>query len=173
MAALGTFRPGAYAASYNSLPMGLMRSEGLKLKWRPAKQKIEDTSAYGKTLIDGIYQGVTGVQLMATFKEWNTAIASAIWPYGTSPTTFDGTLGGPIGALDSGFAKVVILTPVASTPAVTNTEGSGGILTANLAIAAPENDWEFLFGPVETDVPVLFDLLLYDDSGAKRFFKWS
>lgn len=167
--ALGTFRPGPYTATLNSVALGIMSGDGAKLKFRPGRIPINNTSAYGDTLIDGIYRGVASCQLLVTFKEWNAAVQAAIWPWPSTPA-HDGTIG-VIGALQSAQAKVLVLTAVASTPAAANSPGT--IFTAGLALLAPENDVEVLFGPVETDVPVLFDLFLYDDSGTKRLFKWS
>lgn len=170
--ALGTFRPGAHTSTFGGVATGLTTGEGYKLRWKRKNIKINNTGAYGDCLIDGINRGAGDVQLILTFKEFNATVQKAIWPFGTgSPPTFDGTLG-VIGALDSAAALPIVLTPATSTPATTNGV-SNGVFTAGLAIIAAENDMEFLFGPVETDVPIVFDLLLYDDSGTKRFFKWS
>lgn len=168
--------PGVHTATWNAVAMGITSGDGFKLKFRPARTPINNTNLYGDTLIDGIHRGVTGVQLLATFKEWNVALQAAIWPWGAaSPPTFDGTLG-TIGKLISDYAMPLILTAGAGSLAAT--KSAGGVANANTftaakAILAPENDVEMLFGPVETDVPVLFDLLLYDDTGTKRFFKWT
>ena len=99
-----------------------------------------------------------------------------MWPWGTAtPPTFDGTPGA-IGKLATDYAKAIVLTAEAGSLAATASAGgvpNAAKFTAGMAILAPENDVEFLFGAVETDVPVLFDLFLYDDAGTKRFFKWS
>ena len=174
--ALVTPVPGVYTATLNAVALGITTSDGFKLKWRPARTQINNTNLYGDTLIDGIHRGVTGVQLLATFKEWNAALQHAIWPWGAaSPPTHDGTLG-TIGRLVSDYAKALVLTAQAGSLAATKNAGgvpNANTFTASLAILAPENDVEMLFGPVETDVPVLFDLFLYDDAGTKRFFKWT
>lgn len=161
---LGTFAPGEYTMTYGGAPVGMVTSGGQHLRYRVAKKKIKDTSTYGDTLIDGIYRGMEAVQLMVTFKEWLTNVQKAIWPYGTAP--LDGTLG-TIGRLDSNLAQPIVLTAVAGTPAATNGPLT---FTANLAILSDANDVDILFGPDERDVPVLFDLMLYDSGGVKRFF---
>lgn len=167
---LGTFVPGVFAGTYNGTTLGLTTSDGWRLKWRDSVKKINDTNAYGDTLIDGIYRGKSGVQLMVTVKEWNSIVKAAIWPYSVPATpVFDGKLG-QIGQLTSNVAKAIVLTPEASSPAAGVAET---ILTASKAILSPDNDLEFLMGPVERDIPLLFDLLLYDDSGVKRFFALS
>jgi hypothetical protein len=160
--ALGTFRPGHYAMTHDGDAVGLVTSGGQNLRWRPSKKKIQDTSIYGDTLIDGIYRGMTGVQLLVTFKEWNAAIREIIWPY-------NATLGvnGIVGQLDSDLAKAIVLTAQSGSPAATNGPTP---FTASKAIISDLNDINILFGPDEHDIPVLFDLLLYDSSGTKIFF---
>ncbi|MGE3410125.1 MAG: hypothetical protein AB7I37_25300 [Pirellulales bacterium] len=176
MASLVSVRPGVHTATWNAVGLGITTGEGFKLKFRPARIPINNTNLYGDCLIDGIHKGAGMVQLLATFKEWNAAVQAAIWPWGAaSPPTLDGTIG-TIGKLLTDYAKPLILTAQAGSPAAA--ASAGGVSTANtftagMAVLAPENDVEMLFGAVETDVAVLFDLYLYDDSGTKRFFKWS
>jgi hypothetical protein len=141
----------------------LVTSGGQNLRYRPSIKKINNTSLYGDTLIDGIYRGLSGVQLLVTFKEWTSTIRSLLWPWSTN-------LGeqGRIGQLASALAAPIVLTAQALSPAAVNGPAT---LTASLALLAPENDVSVLFGPDERDIPVLFDLYLYDDSGTKVFFK--
>jgi hypothetical protein len=115
-------------------------------------------------MIDGIYRG-QDVQIVVTFKEWTANIRSAIWPYGAAG--FDGTVG-QVGRLNSALAKVIILTAAAGSPAAAGS--SPATLTANLGIIAPENEIDILMGPDERNIPVLFDLIPYDDSGTVRHF---
>lgn len=159
---LGTFRPGHYAMTYDAVACGLVTSGGQNLRWRPSKKKINNTSIYGDTLIDGIFRGMSGVQLLVTFKEWNAAVRSIIWPY----TATFGDLG-VIGVMDSDKAKQIVLTAQTNSPAAANGPTP---FTAAKCILSDLNDVNMIFGPDETDMPILFDLLLYDDSGTKRFF---
>jgi hypothetical protein len=171
--ALGTFRPGVYTATLGGVALGLTTGDGFRLRYRRKSIPINNTGAYGDTLIDGIYRGIEGVQVITTLKEIVAGAQTAMWPNGASG--FDGTLGTStkgIGTLDSANALALVLTPAAGTPAAANGP-SNGVFTASLAILAAENDVEFLFGPVETDVPIVFNLILYDASGTKRFFLWS
>jgi hypothetical protein len=166
--ALGTFRPGEYQMTYAGVNVGLITSGGEHLRFRPKKKKIDDTATYGDTLIDGIYRGLE-CRLQVTFKEWIAPVKQAIYPYSAAgaPGGFDGTLG-VIGRLDSDLAQQIVLTAVSGTPAALNGPAT---LTAAKAILSDANDIDMLFGPDETDLPVLFDLLLYDDAGTKRVFK--
>lgn len=94
---------------------------------------------------------------------------NAIWPYGINGPIagFDGTLG-VIARLDSDLAQAITLIPVAGTPAALNGPLT---FTANKAILSEANDIDILLGPDERDIPVLFNLLLYDSGGIKRFFQ--
>lgn len=164
---LGTFVPANYAITYNGTTVGLTTSAGAKLKWRDSIKKINDTNAYGDTLIDGIYRGKQGVQLMFTVKEWNAIVKAAIWPWSDTATpVFDGKLG-RMAQLMSDAAKAIVLTPEASSPAAT---AGNNTFTASKCILSPDNDVELLMANDERDIPLLFDLLLYDDTGVKRFF---
>ena len=159
--ALGEFRPGHHDMTWKTNAVGLTTSDGFTVRWRPSKRKINNTSLYGDSLIDGIYRGFGSVQLIVTFKEWNTHIRDIIWPYGTLG------IPGIVGRLDSDQAGAIVLTPQVGSPAATVGPAS---FTAEKAILSDQNDVSMLFGPVETDMPVIFDLMMYDDSGTEKFF---
>jgi hypothetical protein len=157
---LGTFGIGQYTSTYNSVTLGLTTSEGFRVRYRPSIEAINDTNLYGDCLIDGIYRGITGVQLVATFMEWKADVTIALWPYGAN-AAFDGTLG-TIGTLQSSFAKTMVLSAVSGTPAYTNGPVT---LTALGAILSADNDIEILMGPTKRNIPIVFDLLLTATSG--------
>lgn len=169
-------RPGPWTATFNAVALGITTDDGFTLRYRRSSEKINNTNLYGDSLIDGIFRGYGSVQLLATFKEWNVALQHAMFPHsGASPPVFDG-IQGVVGTLDSAQAEPIVLSAVAGTPAASaNVAGvaNANTFTAAKAIIAPENDVEFLFAAKQTDVPILFDLLLYDDTGTKRFFEWS
>lgn len=168
--ALGTFRPGVHTATLGGSALGLTTGDGFRLRWARRSIPINNTNVYGDCLIDGIHRGVGNVQLIVTLKEINAAVQEAIWPWGTSG--MDGLVG-EVGELDSTFASALVITAAAGSPAAANPPSGTGVFTANLALLARDNDLQFLFGPIETDIPIVFDLMVYDDSGTKRFFKWS
>lgn len=176
MATLVTNRPGVFSATWNAVALGITSSDGFKLKYKQSRIAVNDTNLYGDTLVDGIYRGLTGVQMLVTLKEWNAAIQTMIWPHGAaSPAAMDGVLG-TVGKRISDFALPLVLTAAAGTPAAALSHGgvaTANTFTAGMATLSDQNDIEMLFGAVQTDIPVLLDLLLYDDSGTKRFFKWS
>lgn len=156
---LGTFAPGEYTITWNSVACGLLGNNGARLSFQFAARKINNTTTYGDTEIDKIYRGIRMCRLLVVFKEWNAACKAAIWPWGTPGTpAFDG-LFGKVGILGTTAAKVLVLTAVSGTPAATNGPAT---LTAGMAVPSEDNAIEILMGPDERDVPVLFDLLPYD-----------
>jgi hypothetical protein len=161
--ALGTFVPGAYAMTHDGVSVGLVESDGPTLQYRFHERPIDNTATYGDTKIDGIYRG-GNCQLLVTFKEWNAEIRDALWPWSSA---FDGTIG-VVGRLASARAKQIILTATSGSPAAVSL--GPNTFTTNAAILAADNDVSVLMGPDERNIPVLFDLLLYDASGTKRWF---
>lgn len=167
--ALGVWTPGEFTMTYNAVACGMATSGGKNLRFRTHERQIKDTDRYGDTRIDGIYRGIDAY-LVVTFKEWNAAVRSLIWPWSVPATpVFDGKLG-LIGQVAFDVAKAIVLTPVALTPAAVLT---GQTFTASKAKLAPENDINILMGPDERDVPVIFDLLPYDDAGVIRMWTFS
>lgn len=177
---LGIFRPGVHTVTYGDTPvdLGLTTSAGWRLRWRDAMKKINDTNSFGESLIDGIYRGKSDMKLIVTLKEWSVQARKALWPWGSTTigsVAFDGKLGN-VGWLASDHAQSIILTAEAGSPAATVGDVAGtpgtawNLWTFHKCILAPENDLEILFGPDETDVPAIFDVLLTDQSGTKRFF---
>lgn len=155
---VGTFSPGHYAATWNSLDVGL--TEGPKILRRRYSSIEVNTDKFGDG-VDGIYK--TGpVFLALTIKEWTSAVRSILWP-------FDADLGkvGVNGRLLSDLAQAMVLTASTGTPAATNGPAT---ITFAKAIIAPESDWEIPLGNVERNVPLLFRCFPYLDSGELRHF---
>lgn len=163
MAALGTFVPGHYAMTYNGTSVGIIEYTNYGLRGRFSEQPLNNSSQYGDTLFDSVYRGWNWT-LMVTFREWSATTKSVfgLW----TGAALNGTLG-LIGQLGTGVAKQIVLTPQALSPAAVN---AGGTFTAAQAKLSAANDITFLLGPINRDVPVLFDLLPYDDAGTIRHY---
>lgn len=160
MAALGTFAPGYYAMTIvgasGAVDCGLV--EGVRRlrrrhKWEPIK-----ADKWGDTTIDGVYRGAD-VFLSMVFKEWKTPVKDRILNM-FSPTDVGAV--GEVGELITNFAKEIVLTAQAGSPAAA---AGFATLTASLAITAAENEIEVLMGNLQRDVPVLFQLIPYETSG--------
>lgn len=164
MAALGTFAPGYYTQTLDGDDCGLV--EGVRrlrrrFKWEPIR-----ADKWGDTTIDGVYRGGDAF-LSVVFKEWKAPVKTKI-----SNMFVPADLGavGEVGELITTFCKPIVLTAQAGSPAAAAGPAS---LTASLAILAPDNDLELLMGNLQRDVPVLFQLIPYDDSGTLRWFSIS
>lgn len=154
--ALGTFAPGYYTCTYDGNDLGLV--EGVRRLRRRHRAQPIAADKYGDSMIDGVYRG-GDCFLQMTFKEWTSAVRSALWP-------FDADFGdmGQCGRLLSDLAKSLVLTVEANSPAAT---AGPSTVTASKVILAPENDVEIIFGNEQRDVPVLLQLLPYDYSGGR------
>ena len=172
---LVTVRPGVHTATYGSVALGETTADGYRLRYRNRGIPINNTGSYGDSLIDGIHRGMSNVQVIATFKEMNVSVEDAMYPMGTTPNTLDGILG-EVGELWTTFALPIVITPAAGSPALANRPAASattGVITLHACLLASDNDVEFLFGAVETDVTLVFDVLLTDQSAVKRFWTWA
>lgn len=163
---LGVWRSGPYTSVIGSNNPGLTTDEGYRLRWKNEYVKFKNTNLYGASFLDGIYKGKSDMQLLFTAKEWNSAIKATISTFATTAGTWDGTEIA-VGTLLSTKALSIALTAVANTPAATNGPTP---ITFPFCVPSDQNDWELLLGPDETDMPIIFDLLLYSDGTYNRFF---
>lgn len=163
MAALGTFAPGYYAQTIDTSPVDCGLVEGVRrLRRRFEWEKIK-ADKWGDTTIDGVYRGGECF-LSVIYKEWKapvkTIIANMFVPADIGAV-------GEVGELITTFCKTTTLTAQAGSPAAA---AGPATIVASQIITAPQNDMEFLLGNLQRDVPVLFQLIPYDDSGTLRFF---
>lgn len=167
---LGNFSVGHYSMTYTppagAPGAGVAQNPGLiegprRLRRRYLGETMQADS-FGKTVIEGIYQGFD-VFLLCTFKEWTSQVRNIIFPFST---VGNGDLG-VIGRLHSDLAGDVTLTVTANTPAATNGPST---IRAQKCIIAEENDLEFLLGNEARDVPVLFRLYPYVDGSYTRHY---
>ncbi len=168
MAALGTFVPGKYTATYGGTAVGMVEN-GFWIRWRGHKKEIRGTNAFGEMKIDGIYRGVDAY-VECVFKEWNATVQKIIWPWVTISADTDKGKLGIMGQLDSGLAAALVLTPLSGSPAASN---SGGIWTFTYTTLAAENDVRFFAGLDERNVPVLLDVVPYNDGTYDRLFTFT
>ena len=118
------------------------------------EEPVNNTDAYGKSKIDGIYQGG---DWFAAFmcEEYKAGTIATWWPYGAIGVM------GVIGRLRYGLSAALVLTAIAGTPAAS----SPATLTASKAILSSGFNTQLLFGPTLRKVPIRLDLLPYSSSG--------
>lgn len=150
---------GQYVVNYNGVYAGVMEGEeGMPTILQRGKSKpVDKTDKYGATKIDSVHLGVD-YQSEFTCMEYPLGIP-IFWPFAALG------LIGPIGQFKTAFARPLILTVVAGTPAA----GSPNTLTAQRAVLADDFEGKLQYGPMVRTVPVRLDLLPYDTTGAKVF----
>jgi hypothetical protein len=151
---------GQYTVTWNSVALGIMQGDaGLPtIEHSYVEEPIANTDAYGKTVIDGVYQGVNVFASM-TCMEYRAGSIAAWWPFSTL-----GRLG-VIGRLLYDMSSPLVLTAIAGTPAA----ASPATLTASKTILAAGFGTRLLFGPTVRTVPLRFRLYPYTDTQIKHF----
>lgn len=114
-------------------------------------EDVGNTSAYGKTVIDAVFQGTNWFAQM-TCLEYKTGPLGAFAPYSA-------TLGalGTVGVLLYSLAQPLIFTAVAGTSA----SASPATLTASKTILLPGFTSRLMYGPTLRKVPLRFRLFPY------------
>lgn len=162
--ALGTFGVGPYTSTFNTSgasgsPAGKTagsRSLGLVENVITLSRSVEGedivADVYGKTVIDGIYQGgQTFVSMI--FKEWTIQVQDALWPFGGDSGDFGRV--GTAGLLMTDLAGILTLTAVAGTPAASSGVGPSPIVF-HAAIISPGHNFDVPFGSTQRHVPIVF-----------------
>jgi len=142
---------GHYTSTYNASSLAYTR-RGYILHWTSHAEKIDESDAYGRTLLDGIYQG-GDIDIEAICRVDSAAAKAAFWPWGASLGAIASTAA-PIGRRFTDVAAAFVATVVASTPAATF--ASPTTITASLAILAPEVDQQIIFSSQAREIPLRF-----------------
>jgi len=173
------FAPGAYNMAYavnvgGSAPatgqgpqaapndMGLV--EGVRMLNRTALAQMIQSDLYGKSDIEGVYQGAQ-MAISMTLKEWGLNQRAVLWPYGTS----DFGQMGIVGRLLTNMCGTIVLTAVAGTPAA-SAGGGLHIITLPFCILAPDTEVGILLGNEQRDISVVFKVFPYFDGTSVRWF---
>ena len=156
LSALDTFVAGRYSGTYNTVDVGITE-EGYTLTQDSAAHMINNTDAYGDSIIDWVYRG-GNVSLQFESKAYKAGSTTPFWPWGALGVMR--TNAAPIGRLASDVASAMVLTDVDATPAAT----FPATLTASKSILAPNNPAGLLFNSKVRNVPVRLQLLPYASS---------
>ncbi len=156
--ALDTFIAGRYAGTYNAVDVGITE-QGYEIQQEAKAQAIEESDAYGQSIIDLVYRG-GNVFLQFESKAYKAGSLTPFWPWGSLGVM------GVIGRLASNVAAAMLLTATAGTPAA----AAPATLTGTSSILAPNNPARLLFNSVLRTVPVRLLVLPYDSGGG--VIKW-
>lgn len=158
---LETIICGQFTVTYNSVALGIFEGDA----GSPGIERINhgapiaNTDAYGKTMLDYIYQGVDYV-FSGVCMEYKAGPIAAWYPWSATA----GALG-TIGRLAYAVSLALVLTAVSGTPAA----ATPATLTASRAIIPPTDTSKIMFGPMVRTVPLRLQLLPYT-SGSVIFY---
>ena len=150
---------GAYIATYNGAALGTQNDDGFILAGTFQGQEVNQSDAYGMTLVEAIHRGINWKMRMRGL-EWNKpGMLSAIQAFGSSgaaATTFTPTLQS-VGDRYTRFAQALVLTSIlgAYPPTIPST------LTALSAIISPQSNVEYMMTSKMREAPLELALLPY------------
>lgn len=151
--ALDTFVAGRYSGAYNSVDVGITQ-EGYTLQQDSDGELINETDAYGGSVIDWVFRGGNSF-LQFESKAYKAGSISPFWPWGALGVML--AAAAPIGRLASDAAVSMVLSAVANTPAA----AAPASLTGTKSLLAPNNPASLLFNSKVRNVPVRLQLLPY------------
>jgi len=150
---------GPYTATWNGFTLGTQNDDGYVLNGTYQGQEINQSDAYGMTLVEAIWRGLNWRMRFRGLEFNKTGILASIQAFGSSgvpSTTFTPTLQS-VGDRYSKFAQALVLTSIlgAYPPTMPAT------LTALNAIVAPQSNVEYLMTSKVREAPFEMVLLPY------------
>lgn len=116
MTALVVPNSGPYTGTFNGLPFGTLSDDGYELRATVQGQEINETDAYGQTLVEAVYRGVNWRCLLRGL-EWKTGLLTALQMFGQTGAV--GTLTpilANVGNRWSAFCLPLVLTAILGNP---------------------------------------------------------
>lgn len=169
MAQFANFAFGPYTATWSGDTLGVTDGP-IRLQQTLHGQPIR-CDRYGQTVVGGIYLG-KDVFVSMIVKEWSTTLSGILFHHGGGSAGFGdaGLIGRAMEETTSGLADQLVLTAVSGTPAAAHGPAT---ITAPRAVLAEGQNFEFLLGNVERNIPIIFRLMPAETSsgsGLLRFF---
>lgn len=174
--ALGSFVAGRATGSYDppgapaAADIGLTE-EGYTVSAQHALELVERSDGHGAQAIEGIWQGLTNVQISGRFLEWKNAVLSLLYPYGAVVTATGASYLGPgvIGRLATAVAGALVLSAVAGTPAA----ATPASLTALFASVAENFPVEWALDSRLRRTNFRLRVWPYDDAGITKYIAFT
>lgn len=164
MSALATLIDGHYGCTYNAVGIGITE-DGFDLIQALKEEVIDESDAYGGTMIDYIYRG-GNVTLRCDSKEFKAGSLLPYWPWGGGTWGRMRNASNPIGALAANVAAAVVLTSTSGTPAAS----APASITGTYSILAPGQQGTLKFTSRLRRVPIFLALLPYESSSNTVWF---
>lgn len=155
---LATLVAGAYSGTYNAVALGIQEN-GFELQFEPHEKLVNQSDAYGETIIDALYTGADHY-LQFTGLSYGAGMTAPMWPFGTLGVM------GIIGRLHSALAMPIVLTATAGTPAAT----APATLTGPKSLLAANANPKLLFTTEVRKVPIRLRLHPNDPGSGAVWF---
>ena len=146
---------GPYTGTWNALPLGVQHDDGYTLQVTVQGQEMNETDAYGMTLVEGIYRGQNWRARLRGL-EWKTGLLAALQAFGQSTPTVLSPFLQKIGDRMTNYAQTLVLTAILGNPPTTPQT-----LTAMNAIIAPQSTSDFNMTSKIRELPIEFVLIPY------------
>lgn len=139
--------------------------QGYELEVTPKFELIDESDAYGMSVIDAIQRGAD-VFVQWNSREYKAGPIAAVWGSLTGTAGQLATTAAPIGRLASDMSQALVLTSTANTPAAS----VPATLTATKALVA--NGWstKLLFDSRLREVPMRMQFYPYTSGGGVVWF---
>lgn len=159
MGAAGLVVPisGPYTATWNALPLGTQHDDGYELRCTLQGQEVNESDAFGMTLVEAIYRGMNWRCLFRGL-EWNkSGMLSILQAFGQTGAagTFNPTLAN-VGDRWTKFTQSLVLTAILGNPPTTPQS-----VTALGAGFAPNSQSSMLLTSKMRELPLELTLLPY------------
>lgn len=146
---------GPYTGTWNALPLGTLSDAGYELQATHQGQEVNETDAYGMTLVEAIYRGINW-RIRIRGLEWKSGLLAILQMFGQatagalSPYLF------AVGARWTSYSQSLVLTAILGNPPTTPQT-----LTALGAGVAPQQSSSFNMTSKVRELPLELTLLPY------------
>jgi len=153
---------GPYVGTWDAFPLGTQNDDGFVLMATLQGQEVNESDAYGMTLVEAIYRGQNW-RLRLRGLEWNkTGLLSVLQMFNASlPMSNINPLLGPVGDRWTKYCQALLLTAILGSPPTTPQT-----LTATNAGFAPNTNTDMLMTSKVREMPLEFVLIPYLSAGS-------
>lgn len=142
--------------TFNALPLGTLSDDGYVLTATIQGQEVNETDAYGMTLVEAIYRGMNW-RCRLRGLEWKSGLLQILEEFGQTGAA--GTLTPQLVNIGDRWSKYS--TPMVLTAILANPPTTPQTLTATSAAIAPNQSSEFMMTSKVRELPLELVLLPY------------
>jgi hypothetical protein len=152
---------GPYVGTWNALPHGTLSDDGYEVSCGIVGQEINESDAYGGTLVEWIYRGQNWRCRIRGLEWFRSGLLSALQTFGQTGAlgTFNPQLLN-VGIRGTNGAQTMLLTALLANPPCTPQS-----LTALNAVIAPNSQSSMLFTSKMREMPIEYVLIPYQLAG--------